>query len=597
MRARWRYFSARHRVRRRALLTGSLLVAAAGVWIVVTALAARGEATQVRDALDRVRVLVAQGDLPAARRVAADIPASAERLHRLTTGPAWWAAAQIPYLGEPVAELRDATAAMAQVGSEAVPALVDVSRSLDPARLRVSGDTVDLAALVSVRPRLSTAARVLAGAVHRMDATPSATWIPAIDERVSQLASVLHQVNGYVSAASRAADVLPQMLGADGPKRFFVGLQNEAEMRGTGGLPGAFAIAVADHGRVRFTEYASDQAIIGPPRGSDHIATGLDFGAGYARAYGNSDPTTSFQNSNVSPQFPYAARIWAAMWQKISGEHVDGVIALDPSVLADLLAVTGPVPVPQGLTVTAGDVVSLTQRDQYTLFPDNDTRKQFLVDVLKATAERVTAGAGSALGLARAVTASAAQQRFQVWFADPAVEAVLAQTSYAGALPTGNRPLAAPVLNNEAAGKLDYYLQRTLDYNRSGCGATRDVRVTITLTNTAPASGLPAYVTTRLDSHPGVTVHPGDTRSLLDYYATAGARLQSITIDGRAATASVLSDLGHPIFRLDLELPRGSTTTIVLHLSEPGGTGDPVIWRQPGVTPLAVSAYSQPCGS
>jgi hypothetical protein len=34
----------------------------------------------------------------------------------------------------------------------------------------------------------------------------------------------------------------------------------------------------------------------------------------------------------------------------------------------------------------------------------------------------------------------------------------------------------------------------------------------------------------------------------------------------------------------------------VLHLREPAGTGDPIIWRQPGVTPMAVTAFSQPCG-
>jgi len=61
-------------------------------------------------------------------------------------------------------------------------------------------------------------------------------------------------------------------------------------------------------------------------------------------------------------------------------------------------------------------------------------------------------------------------------------------------------------------------------------------------------------------------------------------------------TASILQDLGHPIYRLDLELPRGQTQTIVLHLREPAGRGSPVIWRQPGVAPLAVQRYDQKCG-
>ena len=45
-----------------------------------------------------------------------------------------------------------------------------------------------------------------------------------------------------------------------------------------------------------------------------------------------------------------------------------------------------------------------------------------------------------------------------------------------------------------------------------------------------------------------------------------------------------------------LELPRGTSQTVVLHLLEPATTGSATIWRQPGVTPLGVTYYAQPCG-
>jgi hypothetical protein len=150
-------------------------------------------------------------------------------------------------------------------------------------------------------------------------------------------------------------------------------------------------------------------------------------------------------------------------------------------------------------------------------------------------------------------------------------------------------------LNNSAAGKLDYYLTRSLTYHRSGCGPTRDVLVTIELTNSAPATGLPPYVNTRLDKH-AYPVQPGDNRTLLDYYATAGAQLLSVARNGKPSTASVEHALGHPVYRLDVELPRGATQTIVLHLREPAGNGEPRIWRQPGVTALGVTVQSQSCG-
>jgi hypothetical protein len=46
---------------------------------------------------------------------------------------------------------------------------------------------------------------------------------------------------------------------------------------------------------------------------------------------------------------------------------------------------------------------------------------------------------------------------------------------------------------------------------------------------------------------------------------------------------------------MDLELPRGTSRTIVLHLSEPSGTGAPVVLRQPLVHPLDVTLLDAVC--
>jgi hypothetical protein len=120
--------------------------------------------------------------------------------------------------------------------------------------------------------------------------------------------------------------------------------------------------------------------------------------------------------------------------------------------------------------------------------------------------------------------------------------------------------------------------------------------VTITLTNHAPASGLPAYVSGAPDRVGDGTVGTGDNRTLLDYYATAGAQLTSVTIDDEQATAAVLQDRGHPVYRFDLDLPHGATRTVVLHLAEPAGSGPLQVWKQPGVLPVQVAGTVQSCG-
>lgn len=582
------------KVRRRILYGVGGLVVLGAVWIVITGLIAAQRIRTLESQLQQVKYLVAQGRIPDAQRASVAVPDLARSAHRLTTGPAWWLAAQVPYFGDPLDVVRGATAAGDQIGSRGVPTLLDVATSLEPPKLRRAGNTIALGPLAAAQPRLRSASALLDRAVRHMDGLPTSTWFSQVDSTRSRLSVQLHSISGYVAAASRAADIMPTMLGTDAPKRYFIGLQNEAEVRGTGGLAGAFAIAVANRGKITFTHFESDAALL-PAATGQRIVTGLDFGPGYKAAYAASDPTNSILDSNVSPDFPYTAQIWAKMWQQVSGEHVDGAMALDPQVLSYFLTATGPVTLPGGRVLTAQDVVPLTERDEYALFTDNTVRKAFLVSILKGASKQLISGRGNTPLLAQALVQSSKEQRLQVWSSDPAVEARLAETSYGGVIPQDNRPLVAPILNNAAAGKLDYYLTRTLTYHRSGCDAQRDVLVTMTLTNDAPASGLSTYVTGRIDKNKPPNVRPGDNRTLLDYYATSGAQLLSATLNGAPTTANVQRDLGHPIFRMDLELPRGTTQTIVLHLQEPAGAGSPVIWRQPGVNPMAVTADSQPC--
>ena len=128
--------------------------------------------------------------------------------------------------------------------------------------------------------------------------------------------------------------MLPPLLGADGPRSYMVTFQNEAELRGTGGLPGAFAILHADNGKLSFERFESDSELC-------CVQSGLDLGHEFDVLWSGGPPAL-YANSNESPHFPYAARIWTAMWQRKTGQHLDGAITLDPTTLGYLLAVTGP---------------------------------------------------------------------------------------------------------------------------------------------------------------------------------------------------------------------------------------------------------------
>lgn len=573
-------------------VTVAVLLAAGVIWLLVTGYLAYREARTVDDGLARVNRLIATGDVADASAQAEKLTDAAHNAHQLTTGPAWWVAAQVPYAGEPARVVRELTASADRLGSSTFPLLVRLGTELRPEKLRVSSDTINLEPLVRNRAALARAAADAVGARRQLDALPTDTYLGIVDQAHAKLRDRLDALVDIVRNVDRAAKILPEVAGHHGPRRFVVGLQNEAELRGTGGLPGTFAIVVLDQGRIRFTHFLSDTAFL-PAGTKGLVQTGLDFGAGYRDLYGRAKPTELILNSNMHPDFRFAGRIWAEMWQRVSGDEVHGAIAMDPAVLSYLLDVIGPVTVPGGARLTAQNVVAETQSAAYARFADdNDRRKQYLVDIMRAVKPALLRSPKT-VDLLNALGRAVGEGRLLVWSRDAAVQAVLERTGLAGDLPGAGVPMAGLVLNNIAGNKLDYYLDRSLRYVRSGCAGSRDVIVTITLLNQAPPN-LPPVVTARLDK-PRYPTGPGDNRIQLDYYATAGAALQSATLNGRPRSVAVLSDGSHPVIRVDLELPRGAARTLVLHLTEPAGAGPPVILRQPGVTPLAVTLENQRC--
>jgi hypothetical protein len=167
-------------------------------------------------------------------------------------------------------------------------------------------------------------------------------------------------------------------------------------------------------------------------------------------------------------------------------------------------------------------------------------------------------------------------------------------------VPTTARPFAGLVVNNYSGSKLDYYLDRTLDYRRSSCPAggdgTTTSRITVTLTNAAP-KGLPAYVDQQLDpaNFRGKPPHSANTE-YVEVLATRGAELSGATLDGHELLVSGANAQGHAAFTFNVTLLSGQTRTIVLQLTEPATQGKVALMGpQPLVRPMIQQASVEPC--
>lgn len=192
-----------------------------------------------------------------------------------------------------------------------------------------------------------------------------------------------------------------------------------------------------------------------------------------------------------------------------------------------------------------------------------------------------------------AAAKAAGQRRILMWDSDKSVESLLSSGAIGGTTPNTAAPFVEPVVIDYNANKLNYYRKTDVAWSSTGCGPTRAVTVTIKLTNGAPAN-LPTHVDQRTDTPPA-GAQPGDNQILLYYVGTDGGSLDQITINDQPGQVEPGMAGNHPTHATFVELPRGQTETVGLHLDEPASPDSPVAINQPAVIPTTWSVKRSIC--
>lgn len=555
------------------------------------------EAMQVKSNLERARdhatttkdALLA-GNSEQATLAASDAARYAERAQSSTDSLSWRAAAAVPWLGSPLETTRQITGVVRGLTDDVLTPAVQAGSVLSPDRLISEGARIDLGPLREASPALADSAGAAAALAAQADSVDS-TFLGAVDSARIQLQEQTADLSQLLGNVSTAAEIVPSMMGADGPRTYFIGFQTNAEARGTGGLLGGFGELRAVDGAVRVEDLGSNKEL------STDSKKPLDLGPDFEKQYGISRPTTDFRNSNVSSHFPYAAQIWRSLWAQESGEQVDGVIATDPVALSYILDVVGPVTMPDGEKVTADNVVELTESTAYSRFANNNNaRKAYLQTIAGKVVERMTGKISNPQALLEALGRAASERRIAVWSANPTEQQVLEGTVLGHTVPDDPAPYAGVVVNNLGGNKLDYYLEREIDYTAESCvGDTRKSTVTVRLTNTLPPGDYTKYVAGMFDNPAGAPV--GTNLTNLSLVATQGAKLNKVTVDGKPAFAFTGAERGHPVFDIQTQVRQGQTIEVKYELTEPTADGEAQVPVQALIDVAAVGIDVPQCGS
>jgi hypothetical protein len=554
-----------------------LLVAVAfGCWLGFEAIQVKSNLGEARDSARQAKESLSKGNAQDAAKWVNEAHSNAQRARDATHSLPWNIASVVPWLGGPFETGQQISDVVLGLVADVLQPSVHVGEALSPDRLLDDGGRVNVQLLRDAGPQLGE----ISTAATKLDAQASAisdpNYLSVMRNARAELQAQTSDLSRLLDHTALAARLAPSMMGADGPRTYFLGFQTNAEARGTGGLLGGFGI-------LRFDNGTPSVDTLGQNRELNKAFAPIDLGQDYADYYGFTHPTTDWRESNLSSHFPYAAQIWQSMWEQQSGTKVDGVIAIDPVALSYILGAVGPVTMPDGETITKDNVVELTESTAYIRFAaDNNARKQYLQDVASEVVKKMTGRVQSPHQLLDALGKAVNEGRIAVWSSSPSEQQVLEETALAHLVPEDPAPYAAVVINNVAGNKIDYYLTRHIEYSAGACdGATRKSVVTVRLTNNVPADGLPDYVVG--SSGLGVPFHvpSGTNVAWVSLLATTKAELTGATVDGEQVPIYIGAERGHPIFQAQVPIERGRTVELKYELTEPTSPGAPRVPIQP----------------
>ena len=346
------------------------------------------------------------------------------------------------------------------------------------------------------------------------------------------------------------------MLGAEGARDYLMVFQNNAEIRATGGLPGAVSLLHADRGTLTMTRQVAanefgrtDQPVLPLTDGEREV---------YDDKVG-----TWFLNANLQPDFPRAAELWKARWEQVHPERIDGVVSLDPIALSYVLGATGPIEV-DGVQLSEETAVDELLHRVYLRLEDPADQDEFFRAVASAMFDVMTAGAGEPRALLRALATGAKEGRVTVHSFEDTVQQHLAGTAIAGEAvkSVGDRPQVGVYLSDATGAKMSYFLRYETTVEATYCAnGMQGISGRLRLTSTAPADAgsLPDYVTG--GGYAGV--EPGTQRVFVRLFGPLDGEIDKLVLDGEPITDSPVVDYdGRGVVTAVVELAPGQTSDL-----------------------------------
>jgi Protein of unknown function (DUF4012) len=414
---------------------------------------------------------------------------------------------------------------------------------------------------------------------------------PSLETVKAALAEARERLPGASEAAHKTNilfDALPGLFAQEGQRKYLLLFQAPSDQRGgSGGIIGLYGILEATNGRMEL-------AHIGSPYEEKLSPTPLERSEvpdWYAKSYGWAAGLRDWQSVTLSPHFPVVSQVLLTMYEKKTGERLDGVLALDPVAFAELTKATGPL---QGegieTEVNSDNAVDVLARDVYLTYGNDQlSQNDYLETVMMSFWEKFSSGNVDAVALGEALGEAARTHHLKWWVADPNGEEALNQIGTTANYTTAD-PNVQMVFNENVAGnKIDYFLHRTvntdIELKENG---DAEITTTAVLENRSP-KGPPSLLI-----GPGFkTDPPGLNAMYINFLLPDNAEIDRFEIKEEKKSFFRLREEDHPIASEIVLVHAGQTETAsvaytvenAVEFTEEGGRFEFTMWPHTTINP------------
>ncbi len=252
------------------------------------------------------------------------------------------------------------------------------------------------------------------------------------------------------------------ILGDESMKRYLFLFQNSNELRPTGGFMGSLAIIDVSRGKI--------SSVRVPGGGPYDYQSRMFEKINPPKPLCFANPSFNFWDANWWPNFPSSASMILKYFYKSGGPTVDGVVAINSSIMKDLLKITGPIKLDEyNMTVSSDNFIKDVQHYvEFDYDKEQNKPKEIIGDLMQKILDKIFQQKDidylEALSL---FEKSIVTKDIQFYFKDPSIQEKILKLNWGGKMSDTEKDYLSVINSNIGGGKTDEFISQEINHNVS----------------------------------------------------------------------------------------------------------------------------------